>query len=156
MKTQTYSFSYTACSLDQLDEQDRALIEKAKEATSGSYAPYSRFLVGAAVLLDDGTIVTGSNQENAAYPSGTCAERCALFYAGAHYPEAHPVTLAIAARNADGFTEQPISPCGACRQVMVETVRRSGRPMRLLLYGTQTCYAIDNALYLIPFAFDEF
>ena len=133
MKTQTYSFSYTACSLDQLDEQDRALIEKAKEATSGSYTPYSRFQVGAAVLLDEGTIVTGSNQENAAYPSGICAERCALFYAGAHYPEAHPVTLAIAARNADGFTEQPISPCGACRQVMVE-----------------------NALYLIPFAFDEF
>ncbi len=156
MGTQTYSFTYRACRFDELDEADRDLIQHAMDATAGSYAPYSKFRVGAAVRLDSGEVVTGSNQENAAFPSGTCAERCALFYASARYPEARVLTLAIAARDDAGFTSQPISPCGACRQVMVETVRRSGRPLRLLLYGTQTCYVLDNALHLIPFAFEEF
>ena len=156
METQTYSFSYTACSLDQLDEQDRALIEKAKEATSGSYTPYSRFQVGAAVLLDDGTIVTGSNQENAAFGAGTCAERTALFYAHAQHPDAAVKAIAIAARGTDGeFTQQPIAPCGVCRQGLLEAQKRGQSPIRLLLAGRTTIVMMSGVECVLPFAFEE-
>ena len=96
------------------------LVNAAKEATKGSWSPYSGFKVGAALLLDDGTVVTGSNQENAAYPSGLCAERTALFAAGHAHPGKSVTALAIAARNDNGYTAQPITPCGACRQVLNE------------------------------------
>ena len=104
----------------ELNETDRRLTDAAREATSRSYSPYSHFAVGAAALLENGTIVTGSNQENAAYPSGTCAERTTVFYANSQYPDQPILTLAIAARNEAGFLEQPISPCGACRQMLYE------------------------------------
>ena len=100
---------------EELTDSDKRLIEAAIEATKRSYAPYSHFHVGAAAMLDDGTIVTGSNQENAAYPSGLCAERTALFHAGSEYPDKAVTTLAIAVSNCDGLTEQPVTPCGACR-----------------------------------------
>lgn len=98
---------------EELSDSDKQLIGTAKEATKRSYAPYSHFNVGAAVLFEDGTIVTGSNQENAAYPSGLCAERTALFHAGSQYPDKAITTLAIAASNSEGFTELPVTPCGA-------------------------------------------
>lgn len=142
-----------ACPYTELDEEDRRLIDAAKEATRRSYAPYSHFAVGAAALLANGTIVTGSNQENAAYPSGTCAERTTLFYANSQYPDQPVKTLAIAARSASGFVRTPIPPCGACRQVLLETEQRYHRPMRILLYSEQEIYCLEGVKSLLPLSF---
>lgn len=142
------------CTYDELSAADTQLVDAAREAAKKSYAPYSRFNVGAAVLLDSGEIVTGSNQENAAYPSGLCAERTTLFCAGAQHPDKAVEAIAIAARTADGEIETPISPCGACRQVMLETEMRSSRPMRIILYGAQQCYIIEGGTKeLLPLSF---
>lgn len=154
-KSLVHTCHYAFCSYDELAEQDRQLIEEAKGATTRSYAPYSHFHVGAAARLVDGTIVTGTNQENAAYPSGICAERTALFYAGASYPDKPVVALAIAAYADGEFTRTPISPCGACRQVMLEVENRYNQPMRILLYGTEGVYIIEGgARELLPLTFD--
>lgn len=138
---------------DELALQDRELIDKAKEATSRSYAPYSGFSVGAAALLKNGVIVTGTNQENAAYPSGLCAERTTLFYANSQYPDQGVLALAIAARSESGYLDTPIPPCGACRQVMLETEQRYGQPMRILLYGDKEIYEISDTRDLLPLSF---
>lgn len=139
----------------EVSEEDTKLIEKAKEATYRSYAPYSNFHVGAAALLDNGIIVSGSNQENSAYPSGICAERTTIFYANSQYPDAKVLKLCIAARDTTGeFTSRPISPCGACRQVLSETEHRGEAPMQILLYGTQGIYYIQSAKDLLPVTFD--
>ena len=154
MKQLTRTLSWSVCNLEELSEQDFKLVNAAKQATSGSWSPYSKFKVGAALLLDDGTIVTGSNQENAAYPSGLCAERTALFSAGHMYPGKAVTALAIAARNDNGYTAQPITPCGACRQVLAETEQRGGRPIRYILYGTQGTMIIDGGTdAILPFCF---
>jgi len=146
--------SWKVYNFDELDKKDSNLVEEAMKATEGSYSPYSGFKVGAALLLDDGTIVTGSNQENAAYPSGLCAERTALFSAGHLFPGKAVTALAIAARNNDGYTAQPITPCGACRQVLAETEQRGGRPIRFILYGTQGTMIInDGTDAILPFCF---
>ncbi len=140
---------------EELDADDRRLIDAAREATRRSYSPYSRFAVGAALRLLDGTFVSGSNQENAASPSGLCAERTTLFYANSRYPDQPVDTLAIAARNERGeFLAAPIPPCGACRQVMLETEKRYGHEMRILLYGTQGIYEIQGVSGLLPLSFD--
>lgn len=140
-----------------LSEIDQRLVDLAKESTKTSYAAYSHFHVGAAILLGNGEIICGSNQENAAYPAGTCAERTAMFYANAQYPDVAPVTIAVAAwRKADGkFLANPISPCGICRQVLVETETRYRTPLRVLLYGESGIYEIDSASLLLPFRFDS-
>jgi cytidine deaminase len=154
MKEVTLSISYRQLSADELSADDRSLIDQAIRATDRSYVPYSHFRVGAAARLADGTVVCGSNQENAAYPSGLCAERTTLFYANSQYPDQAVTTLAIAARNErDEFLASPISPCGACRQVMLETEQRFGRPMRILLYGTQAVYELPSVSALLPFSF---
>lgn len=137
----------------ELSEEDRLLVEAAKRATNGSYAPYSKFNVGAAVRLQDGTIVLGANQENAAYPSGLCAERTALFAAGAQYPETPVVALAIAARKGKRFLPKPVSPCGACRQVISGMEERFGIPIRILLYGTDGILVSDGITPLLPLRF---
>lgn len=140
---------------DELSATDRQLMETAMEATHRSYAPYSHFSVGAAARLADGTVISGSNQENAAYPSGTCAERTTLFYANSQHPDQAVETLAIAARNERGeFLPQPIPPCGACRQVMLETESRFRKPMRILLYGTKGIYEVKRVGDLLPLSFD--
>ena len=141
-------------SFEELSATDRELILQAKEATQRSYAPYSHFYVGAAARLADGQIVSGSNQENAAFPSGLCAERTCLFYANSRYPEQAVTELAIAARTANGFISQPISPCGACRQVILETEKRYGQPLRILLYGEKETYVLRGISRLLPFSFD--
>ena len=106
---------------EELDAADRELMDAAREATNRSYAPYSHFSVGAAARLANGIVVTGTNQENAAYPSGLCAERTTLFYANSQHPDQAVTTLAIAARNEhDEFLESPIPPCGACRELMTQ------------------------------------
>lgn len=140
---------------EELSDSDKQLIGTAKEATKRSYAPYSHFNVGAAVLFEDGTIVTGSNQENAAYPSGLCAERTALFHAGSQYPNKAITTLAIAASNSEGFTELPVTPCGACRQVLLETEMRYKRPIRVLMYGAAFTYEILGTKDLLPLSFTD-
>lgn len=139
--------------LEELDELDRELVERAKAATQNSYANYSHFHVGAAVRLADGQIVIGANQENAAFPSSLCAERSAIFAAQSNYPEQAITTLAIAARNENGFMAKPVSPCGACRQVILEMEDRYQRPVRILLYGTSGTYAIGSVKDLLPLTF---
>lgn len=138
---------------NELTAEDRELVEAAKEATRQSYAPYSGFRVGAALRLANGMMVTGSNQENAAYPSGLCAERVALFHAQHIYPDQPVRALAIAAFANGHFCTAPIAPCGACRQVMLEVEDRYKSPMRILLYGTQGIYAIDSVKTILPFQF---
>lgn len=154
MRDLNLHISFKLYAYDELSEADRRLLDAACEATGRSYAPYSHFSVGAAARLADGTIVTGTNQENAAYPSGLCAERTTLFYANSQYPDQPVTTLAIAARNEEGFLDDPIPPCGACRQVMLETEKRFQQPMRLLLYGKKGIYEIEQASDLLPLSFD--
>lgn len=145
------------CQMEELTPNEQHLLQLAIEATGRSYAPYSMFCVGAAVRLDNGIELAGSNQENAAYPSGLCAERTALFYAGAQYPDVPVRMLAIAARGTDGeLTEEPTGPCGACRQVIIESETRADSPIRILLYGKKYVYVIDGIRPLMPLTFSEF
>lgn len=141
-------------SYDELTEEERKLIDAARDATQRSYAPYSHFSVGAAALLENGIVVTGTNQENAAYPSGLCAERTTLFYANSQYPDQAVKTLAVAARTEKDFLDTPIPPCGACRQVLLETEKRYGKPMRILLYSKKDIYIIEGVGGLLPLSFD--
>ena len=121
------------------------------------YAPYSHFHVGAAALLENDVIVTGTNQENVAYPSGLCAERTALFYANSQYPDVPVKALAIVGiSEVNGMNHTPLSPCGACRQVMLETENRFATPMRVLLCGKEEVYIVESAKDLLPFAFDNY
>ena len=155
MKDLTITAIIKVYQYDELNEADRALMQTAMEATARSYSPYSHFSVGAAALLGNGTVVTGTNQENAAYPSGLCAERTTLFYANSQHPDQAVTTLAIAARNEHNeFLESPIPPCGACRQVMLETEKRFKQPMRVLLYGKKGIYELKNVGELLPLSFD--
>lgn len=145
------------CSYEELDEEDRMLVDKAKEMSANAYAPYSRFHVGAALLLSNGEIVGGANQENVAFPSGTCAERSAVFYAHSKYPQAKVRKLAVAAGNeGQGFTALPTAPCGACRQALLEYEKLAGRPIRVLLYGAERTYIVNGVRDLLPLQFDEF
>lgn len=139
----------------ELSVLDRELMNRAVEAAKNAYAPYSNFHVGAALLLNNGKIITGNNQENAAYPSGLCAERVAVFYAASQYPEAAVLSLAIAATDKKGVLKEWISPCGACRQVLLEVEARGRKPMRVLLCGGKTTRIAPSAKVLLPFAFDE-
>jgi cytidine deaminase len=155
MKKESASFEYESYEApEDLPATDRDLFRRAVEAAASAYAPYSQFRVGAALRLDDGTVITGSNQENAAYPSGLCAERVALFHAGAAHPGKKVTALAVAAFAANEKRPRPATPCGDCRQVMVETERRHGRPMRIVaLAGENRCIAVPSAASLLPFAF---
>ena len=137
----------------ELTSEEEAIIKVAKEATKGSYAPYSQFHVGAALVLDGGIIVKGANQENGAYPSGLCAERTALFAAGANCPDKAVKILAIAAETKGEFVDEPIVPCGACLQVILETEMRAGAPITILLHGNKRTYKIEGVSNLLPFAF---
>ena len=146
-----------ACQMDELSAEEQHLVNLAIEATGRSYAPYSNFHVGAAVRLENGEKIIGCNQENAAYPSGLCAERTALFSAGAQYPDVGVQMLAIAARGTDGELQyEPVGPCGSCRQVIVESETRAGHPIRILLYGRKCVYVIDGIRKLMPLMFSEF
>lgn len=143
--------------MSELTDAERSLVEQAIEATNRSYAPYSNFSVGAAILLKNGTTIMGCNQENAAFPSGICAERSAIFAAGAQYPDQPVIMLAIAARNEKGeLQEEPVSPCGPCRQVIIETETRYKQPVRILLYGKKYIYVVDGIRQLMPLSFTEF
>ncbi|WP_203258096.1 cytidine deaminase [Hyunsoonleella ulvae] len=132
------------------------LIENAKEARVKAYAPYSNFAVGAAILLENGEIVTGCNQENASYPSGLCAERTALYYAGAKYPKTKMLKMVIVAGSLKEETLQPIPPCGACRQAIAEYEVQQKSPIEIFFMGTSGKIIKSNALEnLLPFIFDK-
>lgn len=142
---------------DELNDEERQLIELAIEGTSRSYAPHSNFHVGAAIQLKNGVKIIGCNQENAAFPAGICAERSAIFAAGAQYPDQPVIMLAITARGRDGeLIEEPASPCGTCRQVLIETETRFNQSIRILLYGRNRVYVMDGIKQLMPLSFTEF
>ena len=153
MKEMILQTKVTSCTLEEMDSSMRELVEKAKAMTQNAYCPYSHFHVGAAARLADGQIVAGSNQENAAYPSGLCAERTTLFAANANHPQTPVEALAIACYTHGHFTKDAASPCGACRQVMLETEHRFGQPMQVILYGEDMCYVFDSAADLLPLNF---
>jgi cytidine deaminase len=141
--------------MEELPDLDQQLIHAALDASHRAYAPYSHFYVGAAVLLDDGTIVLGNNQENAAYPSGLCAERTALFAAGANYPGKRVMKLAIVGRSNDFSVDSPVYPCGACRQVMSEFEQIGKQPMEIFMMGAKGAVHVVNGLInILPLAFD--
>ena len=157
MKTVRLAINYEEySSIEEMDPKDQALVREAIEAQKGSYAPYSRFNVGAAVLLEDGTVVRGANQENAAYPSGLCAERTAMFAAGANHPGKAMVSLAIVGGFGHSVSPTPCSPCGACRQVMAEYQTLSGKPMSVIMFGTDKAWIFSRVDDILPFIFDSF
>lgn len=141
----------------ELDACERELVDRAREAVKGSYSPYSHFKVGAAIRLDNGVIVAGANQENVAFPSGTCAERSAAFYAGANYPDAHFDMIAVASVDAAGLVPViPTPPCGACRQALMEYEMRAGHDVPVLLAGRNVVYRLQSVKSLLPLSFTEF
>lgn len=156
MKELTIEAKIKVCAYDEFSAEDKQLVDAARAATANSYAVYSNFNVGAAVLLDNGVIVKGSNQENAAYPSGLCAERTTLFWANSQYPENAVLAMAIAARTDKGELPMPIPPCGACRQVILETEKRFGKAIKIILFGTKESYIIEDGIKaLMPLSFDS-
>lgn len=153
MNQSTLSITYREYLYSELPDLDRQLVDEAILATDNSYAPYSHFRVGAAIRLSDGSIVRGANQENAAFSVTICAERSAIFAAQANHPELSILSIAIAARNDNGLMEHPVSPCGSCRQVILEMEERYKQPIRILLYGKERIYQLDTIRDLLPLCF---
>ncbi|MBP5486856.1 MAG: cytidine deaminase [Bacteroidales bacterium] len=157
MKTVNLDINFTEySSIEEMSPADQALVREAIEAQKGSYAPYSNFNVGAALLLEDGTVVRGSNQENAAYPSGLCAERTAMFAASANHPGKTMVCLAIVGGFNHEIAHSPCTPCGACRQVMAEYQTLGGKPLSIIMFGTEKAWKFDRVDDILPFIFDSF
>ena len=155
MQKRTIETNIEIYSFEELSQEKKDLINKAKEQVTKAYAPYSGFHVGAAIELENGVIITGSNQENSAYPSGLCAERVAMFYANAQYPDIPVKTLAIAAYTNGNFISDPVTPCGSCRQVLLETETRFEKNITILLYGTKNTYLLENVKQLLPLCFEK-
>lgn len=142
--------------MSELPKDVRQVMDKAHEARIRAYAPYSRFKVGAAIQLEDGAIITGNNQENAAFPSGLCAERVAAFYAGAQHPGKAFNVLAITAGPANQINTKPIPPCGACRQSLAEYEKKQGSPMQIYFMGQEGKVVKAASMEdLLPFIFDS-
>jgi len=142
-------------SVDELSAEDKSLMQQAHEAGKTAYAPYSNFSVGAAVLLENGVIVKGSNQENAAYPTGLCAERVAVFAAASNYPGVAFKTIAVTAKSSKIAVENPITPCGSCRQALSEYEVLYNKPIRFLLMGeTGKVLELKNVESLLPLRFE--
>ena len=141
-------------SLEEMNAEDQELVKAAIKAMGGAYAPYSHFHVGAAVRLSNGEIVTGANQENAAFPSGLCAERTAMFAAGSKYPDKDMVSIAIAG-GVHGRVGMPASPCGACRQVMAQYQTKAGKPMSVIMAGSDQILKVRKVDDLLPMIFDN-
>ncbi len=150
-----FEFNYDLLSnWKELPIEEHVLVEQAYAAMENAYAPYSEFKVGACALMDDGSFVLGNNQENAAFPSGICAERVALFYAGANFPNKKVITLCIVAKGDLMPASQLLSPCGSCRQVMLESENRQKQPIRVLLVNQDgRTMILDAVIQLLPFGF---
>lgn len=146
-------FVYEYDTVSELPENDRKLLNAARKITVNAYAPYSGFNVGAALLLDNDEIILGTNQENAAFTPGMCAERVALFYANSAYPDLPVKSLAVSAFSKQGVLEDTVKPCGSCRQAILETEVRFNRPVRIILDGKKNIQVFDGVEQLLPFAF---
>jgi len=156
MKSKNISFTFSEYeSLEEIDPCDRELVLSARKAAENAYAPYSHFKVGAAVRLESGVVVSGSNVENAAFPSGICAERNALANASSNHPGDKPVALAIMAVTSSGLTEDTVSPCGNCRQVIAEEEIRNGNKIRVILGSRKKIRIIESAGDLLPLQFNR-
>ena len=156
MKEEKITLCFNRAKLNELSKIEQELIEKATFAFSTAYAPYSGFLVGASVLLENEKIISGNNQENVAYPSGLCAERVALFYAAAKYPEVGIITIAISAKSKTFEIKDVVSPCGSCRQVMAEYQQKQDKDIRILLHSPNDDVLIaDSVEDLLPFMFNS-
>ncbi len=139
---------------DELPADETYLLKKARQAAQKSYSPYSNFKVGAAVLLQNGEVITGNNQENAAYPSGLCAERTAIFWANSQYPDVAITKLVITAFKNGETVPNPVAPCGSCRQVMIETETRFNTPIKTILDSSNEVWVIEKAGDLLPIFFN--
>lgn len=142
-------------SIDEMGPDDRELAAEAIAAMSGAYAPYSHFHVGAAVRMSNGQIVRGANQENAAFPSGLCAERTAMFSASAKFPDKDMRGIALAGGVYGRLTEQPATPCGACRQVMAQYQTKAGKPMSVIMIGKSRIWKFEKVDDILPLIFDS-
>jgi cytidine deaminase len=141
--------------IGELPENDQHLLIEARRITALAYAPYSGFHVGAAILLENGMIITGNNQENSAYPSGLCAERVALFYANANYPDSKVKTIAISAAKNGILVNESVKPCGSCRQALAETEVRFETPIRIILDGQDSILVLHGVESLLPLSFSK-
>ena len=156
MQNQSININYQEfSSIDELNAEDRELACAAIEGMKGSYAPYSHFNVGAAVRMSNGQIVRGVNQENAAFPSGLCAERTAMFAAGAKYPDKDMQSIAVAGGVYGRITDEPATPCGACRQVMAQYQAKSGKPMSVIMVGGKKIWKFEKVDDILPLIFDS-
>jgi cytidine deaminase len=156
VKQKKISISFTEFSGEaELPEDIKNLANLAKKAADNAYAPYSKFNVGAAILLANGKIITGNNQENSAYPSGLCAERVALFYANSQFPKIAITTIVIVAFHNNKELLSPVYPCGACRQVISESQSKQKTPIKLYFIGQKFIHCIDDASHLLPLEFDK-
>ena len=153
MREYDIGFKVKVCSMAELEACDAELVGAAMRATETSYSPYSHFKVGAAIRLESGEIIMGSNQENASYPVGCCAERTALFWCGANRRDEVIKAIAIAACTRGKFTSDVTGPCGMCRQALLEVEHKQGSPIRLLLYGTNGIHIVDSIGSIVPFSF---
>ena len=140
---------------NELNQEDKNLVDLAKEATKSSYTPYSHFIVGAALLLDNGVMIKGANQENAAF-AGICAERSACYNAGANYPGVGIKKVAVTAFQNGDFVKEPCAPCGVCRQALLEFEVQAGHPMEVILIGRDTIYRLESIKSTLPLSFTEF
>jgi cytidine deaminase len=156
MKNREIQIKFREFQQADLNSIDNNLVSKAVEAAKNAYAPYSHFRVGAAVLLADGSLVMGNNQENAAYPSGLCAERVALFYANANYPSTSVDTICVVVIDKDdNVIPQSVSPCGSCRQVIAETEMRYKSDIRILLVSKDSILEFKSIKDLLPLSFSQ-
>ena len=155
MQNRTIETHVVVLERDELTREENHLMEKAREQLNKSVAPSSNFFVGAAVLLENGEIFAGSNQENSAYPSGLCAERVAMFFANAQYPNVAVKKLAITAFTNGDYLEEPVTPCGSCRQVLLETENRFETDITVYLDGKTCVYRLDNVKQLLPLSFGK-
>ncbi len=156
MTERSFNVSYIEYdSIEELCEADALLVKEAIDAMKGSFAPYSNFNVGAALRLDSGRIVRGANQENAAFPSGMCAERSAMFAASSQFPGDHINCIAIAGGQGGVQADDPVSPCGACRQVMAQYQRNAGHPIEVIWVGAKRIWKFPDVESILPFIFDN-
>ncbi len=154
-KTQIITTVFEYDSVDELPLKEQELVKNAKEAALRSYSPYSKFSVGAAILLENDEIIQGNNQENSAYPSGLCAERVAMFYANSKFPNAAVKAIVVTARTNGEFSDKPIPPCGSCRQVLLETEDRFNQPIKLILYGEKKIRIVETIKEMLPLYFEK-
>ena len=156
MKEREIQIKYNEFGHDEISAEDKHLVKVALDAAKNAYAPYSHFRVGAAVLLENGTVVSGSNQENAAYPSGLCAERVALFYANSNYPDKSVNCITVVVIDSENnIIPQLVSPCGSCRQVISESEMRYDKNIRLLLVSEKTIMEFHSIQDLLPMSFNQ-